>query len=160
MIKLKKHLFSVPGVIGVLQALETIKIITQQPDVLSGRLLTFDGSNTTFRNIKLRTRSLQCSICGEIPTITRYIDYEQFCGAGAHDKVTGINIVADDEKIAPKDLLSSNEEPRVLIDVRPTLEYEMCHLPDSVNIPYEELLKKEERLDDIKKIINCNDKGK
>lgn len=57
------------------------------PGVLSGRLLTFDGSNTTFRNIKLRPRNVNCSVCGDNPTITRLIDYEQFCGVKAHDKV-------------------------------------------------------------------------
>lgn len=76
-----------PGVIGVLQALETIKIITKMPDVLSGRFLVFDGMTTTFRNVKLRPRNKNCDACGDNPTIRTLIDYEQFCGANAHDKV-------------------------------------------------------------------------
>lgn len=77
----------VPGCIGVLQALETIKILLNKPDILSSRMLIFDGSNTTFRNIKLRQRNTNCAVCGAAPTITAPINYEQFCQANAHDKV-------------------------------------------------------------------------
>ncbi|CAG9825111.1 unnamed protein product [Phaedon cochleariae] len=77
---------AVPGVIGVLQALETIKVITKSMDVLSGSFLIFDGSNCSFRKIKLRQRNPKCVVCGDEPTITSLIDYEQFCGSSAHDK--------------------------------------------------------------------------
>jgi hypothetical protein len=67
-----------PGIIGTLQATEAIKIILQQGETLSGRLLTYDSLRMTFRNLKLR-QDKTCPACGENPTITEYIDYEGFC---------------------------------------------------------------------------------
>ncbi len=67
-----------PGVIGVLQATEAIKLILGQGDPLIGRLLTYDSLKMTFRTLKLR-RDKNCPTCGENPTIKEYIDYEGFC---------------------------------------------------------------------------------
>jgi molybdopterin/thiamine biosynthesis adenylyltransferase/rhodanese-related sulfurtransferase len=67
-----------PGVIGVVQATEAIKLILKRGDVLNGRLLTYDSLKMSFRTLKLR-RDKQCPACGENPTITGYIDYEGFC---------------------------------------------------------------------------------
>ena len=67
-----------PGVVGVIQATEAIKLILGAGDVLKGRLLTYDSLKMTFRTLKLR-RDKTCPICGENPTIKEYIDYEGFC---------------------------------------------------------------------------------
>jgi molybdopterin/thiamine biosynthesis adenylyltransferase len=67
-----------PGVIGVLQATEAVKILLKKGDLLKGRLLQYDSMGMTFRNFKLR-RDKNCPACGEKPTITEYIDYEGFC---------------------------------------------------------------------------------
>ncbi len=67
-----------PGVVGVIQATEAIKLILGQGDVLKGRLLTYDSLKMTFRTLKLR-RDKTCPTCGENPTIKEYIDYEGFC---------------------------------------------------------------------------------
>jgi molybdopterin/thiamine biosynthesis adenylyltransferase/rhodanese-related sulfurtransferase len=73
-----------PGVIGVLQATEAIKLILGKGDPLVGRLLTYDSLKMTFRTLKLR-RDKSCPACGDNPTIKEYIDYEGFCaGVGAH----------------------------------------------------------------------------
>lgn len=73
-----------PGVIGVLQATEAIKLILGQGDALVGRLLTYDSLRMTFRTLKLR-RDKGCPACGDHPTIKEYVDYEGFCaGVGAH----------------------------------------------------------------------------
>lgn len=56
-------------------------------DILSGRMLIFDGTTTTFRNIRLRNKRKDCDLCSEKPIITHLIDYEQFCGMRATDKV-------------------------------------------------------------------------
>jgi molybdopterin/thiamine biosynthesis adenylyltransferase/rhodanese-related sulfurtransferase len=72
-----------PGVIGVLQATEAIKLILGQGDPLVGRLLTYDSLRMTFRTLKLR-RDKSCPACGESPTIQGYIDYEGFCAGPAH----------------------------------------------------------------------------
>lgn len=74
-----------PGLIGVIQATEAIKLILKKGQPLVGRLLTYDSLNMSFRTLKLR-RDPECPMCGEHPTITSYIDYEGFCalpgGAG------------------------------------------------------------------------------
>jgi molybdopterin/thiamine biosynthesis adenylyltransferase len=70
-----------PGIIGTLQATEAIKIILGQGDLLVGRLLTYDSLRMTFRTLKLR-RDTGCPTCGEHPTITGYVDYEEFCAGG------------------------------------------------------------------------------
>jgi molybdopterin/thiamine biosynthesis adenylyltransferase len=67
-----------PGVVGVIQATEAIKLILGAGDVLKGRLLTYDSLKMTFRTLKLR-RDKTCPTCGENPTIKEYIDYEGFC---------------------------------------------------------------------------------
>ncbi|KAG8286623.1 Molybdenum cofactor synthesis protein 3 [Homalodisca vitripennis] len=77
---------AVTGVIGTLQALEVVKITLGMSDVLSSKLLLFDGENTSFRTIKLRKKSENCLICGTNPSITELVDYEEFCGAAANDK--------------------------------------------------------------------------
>ncbi|HET9954994.1 MAG TPA: molybdopterin-synthase adenylyltransferase MoeB [Polyangiaceae bacterium] len=70
-----------PGIIGVLQATEAIKLILGQGDPLVGRLLTYDSLKMSFRVLKLR-RDKNCPTCGENPSITSYIDYEGFCAGG------------------------------------------------------------------------------
>ena len=82
------HLFFlVPGVIGVLQAIECIKIILNLPNISNGKLLLFDALENKFRSIKLRNKNNNCDICGENPTVKELIDYELFCSAKANDKV-------------------------------------------------------------------------
>ncbi|KAL3279397.1 hypothetical protein HHI36_016907 [Cryptolaemus montrouzieri] len=126
---------AVTGVIGALQALETIKILTKADNVMSGRLLIFDASSTTFLNVKLRKKQETCDVCGLKPKITQLIDYEQFCGSKAHDKVIDINILTEVENICVKELATLEKES-VIIDVRPKIEYEICKLPNTINIPY------------------------
>ena len=70
-----------PGVIGVIQATEAIKIILGQGEPLVGRLLQYDSLKMAFRNFKLR-KDKCCPVCGENPTVTEYIDYQGFCGGG------------------------------------------------------------------------------
>ena len=72
-----------PGIIGVIQATEAVKLILGQGQPLIGRLLTYDSLNMSFRSLKLR-RDPECPMCGPRPTITSYIDYEGFCAAPVH----------------------------------------------------------------------------
>ncbi|KAB0790789.1 hypothetical protein PPYR_04790 [Photinus pyralis] len=142
----------VPGVIGSLQALETVKIIADTSGVLNGRLLLFDGSNTTFRNVKLRNKNLDCQVCGSHPSITKLIDYEQFCGTRAHDKVINIEILSNSECMNVIQFSKVYEQAPIVIDVRPSVEYEMCHLTNSINIPYQDI-EKDEHLDFLKELL-------
>ena len=67
-----------PGIIGLLQAIEAVKLILGIGEPLKGRLLTFDGLSTEFRELRLR-RDPECPACGENAEFTGFIDYEQFC---------------------------------------------------------------------------------
>jgi molybdopterin/thiamine biosynthesis adenylyltransferase len=71
-----------PGIIGSLMAFETIKYVLGIGDSLVGRLLVFEGMDMSFRTLNLR-RNPQCPLCGDNPTVTQLIDYEQFCGVPA-----------------------------------------------------------------------------
>ncbi|XKL66680.1 hypothetical protein PGB90_010100 [Kerria lacca] len=138
------------GVIGVLQALEAIKLILNLEETLSGRMLLFDGYDTTFRCIKLRKKKLDCDICGINPKIKHLMDYEQFCGSSANDKNTYISLIDKTERITVNDLykIRLTLEPHILIDVRSNSEYNMCHLPNSLNI----------HVNSLEKDINCINK--
>ena len=76
---------ALPGVVGCIQAIETIKLILGAGDSLSGRLLLFDALTMEFRTVRIR-RDLDCVVCGDHPTVTELIDYDEFCGfpGGAH----------------------------------------------------------------------------
>jgi adenylyltransferase/sulfurtransferase len=76
-----------PGVVGTIQATEAIKLLAGIGETLVGRLLVFDALNMAFRQMKLR-KDPQCAICGEHPTITELIDYEQFCNPATALEVT------------------------------------------------------------------------
>lgn len=131
----------IPGVIGVLQALQAVHILLGSEGVLTQKLVLFDGMDCQFRQVKLRGRSRDCSVCGENPSITRLIDYEQFCRAPANDKHTSVNLLRPEERITVQDLRTALKEKGkpVVLDVRPQTEFEICRLPGSFNIPLTEL---------------------
>ena len=85
-----------PGVIGSLQALETVKLITGVGEPLIGRLLLFDGAKLKWRELKLR-KNPECPVCGESPTVTELIDYEEFCGVSATEAAAGTEPGTDAE---------------------------------------------------------------
>lgn len=157
-------MFLVPGCIGVLQALESIKILLDMPDVLSKRMLMFDGSNTTFRNIKLRDRNPSCAVCGDNPIITSPINYQQFCQANAHDKGEDITLLSENDRITVKDYQKIINTKHLLIDTRSEAEFQMCRLPNSINIPFTDIQsdKHKDVLNDLfsKQDIENKDTGK
>lgn len=128
---------AITGVIGALQALETIKIVIGMENCLNGRLLLFDGVNSTFRNVKLRAKSSNCEICAEPRKITSLIDYEQFCGMKASDKDFKLELLPQNNRISVQKLNECRQkiDPHLLIDVRSQNEYEICHLNESENHP-------------------------
>ena len=77
-----------PGVVGALQANEVIKVLLGIGDVAAGRLVIYDALKLSFRQLKLR-RNPNCVVCGENPTVTELIDYEQFCGMPAFEGSAG-----------------------------------------------------------------------
>ena len=76
-----------PGLVGLIQATETIKLILGMGDTLAGRLLLFDALAMEFRELKLR-RDPNCPLCGDAPTVTELIDYEEFCGFAGGDRAS------------------------------------------------------------------------
>ena len=115
-----------PGIIGVIQATEAIKLIIGEGEPLIGRLLLFDALKMKFRELKLR-RNPECPLCGENPTITKLIDYEQFCGitpppAQAPD--------TSDWEITPAELKEKLDrgEQITIIDVREPHEWQIANL--------------------------------
>jgi len=121
-----------PGVIGVIQAIETVKLILGKGDSLVGRLLLFDALKMKFRELKLR-KNPDCPICGENPSIRELIDYEEFCGITHQPQVD----VGADFEITPVDLKAKMDrgDDFVLVDVREPEEYAICRIPGSKLVP-------------------------
>ncbi len=123
-----------PGIIGVIQATETVKIILGQGQTLSGRLLLYDALNMKFRELKLRPNP-------ERPVIEKLIDYEQFCGipqakAEAEKQEA---MLAEMTVVELNDLIKSGAKDFVLVDVRNPNEYDIARIPGSVLIPLPEI---------------------
>ncbi|NOS36004.1 MAG: molybdenum cofactor biosynthesis protein MoeB, partial [Deltaproteobacteria bacterium] len=125
-----------PGMIGTIQATETLKIILGQGRTLVGRLLIFNALDMQFRELKLR-KSPDCPICSDRATITELIDYEEFCGIGRGDEKEE----EDSMEITPREVkeLLDRGHPFNLIDVRGEGEYEICKIEGSTLMPLDEL---------------------
>jgi adenylyltransferase/sulfurtransferase len=136
-----------PGIIGSVQALETIKLIIGRGDTLIGRLLLFDALRLKFRELKLE-RDPDCPVCGRNPTVTSLIDYEAFCGVTAEPAYEGAEITALDLK----EEIDSGK-PIVLLDVREPHEYEITALEGAQLIPSGELPGRLGELDDHAEIV-------
>ncbi|EPB83779.1 hypothetical protein HMPREF1544_09463 [Mucor circinelloides 1006PhL] len=134
----------VPGVIGTLEALEAIKVALGTPSLDHPSFLIFSGmSNPMFRTMKLRSKKKDCAICGEHPTMTELIDYVQFCNGAANDKTVDEQILQAHERISVQqynDIIQQNQD-HLLIDVRPKIQFGICSLPNSMNIPIDDLEK-------------------
>jgi adenylyltransferase/sulfurtransferase len=138
-----------PGIIGMLQAIETLKLILGIGEPLVGRLLHFDALKVKFREFNLR-RDPQCPVCGENPTIFSPIDYEQFCGMRDEGGIP---------EISPHELKRRTDagEPFELIDVREPFEYEIARIDGAKLIPLGEIT---ERLNELSGeqpiIVHCH----
>uniref|UniRef100_A0A3P9JGN4 Adenylyltransferase and sulfurtransferase MOCS3 n=1 Tax=Oryzias latipes TaxID=8090 RepID=A0A3P9JGN4_ORYLA len=137
----------VPGIMGCLQALEVLKIASGQGTACGQQLLLFDAQNARFRSIRLRPKQPSCVVCGEIPSVTRLVDYEAFCGSAATDKCRKLNLLSKDQRITVQDYKSiiDSTGPHILLDVRPLVEVEICSLPSSLNIPLSSLEEKKSK---------------
>ncbi len=121
-----------PGVIGVIQAIETVKLILGKGESLTGRLLLFDALKMKFRELKLR-KNPECPICGENPTIHKLIDYQEFCGVTPQEEVS----LGSEFEITPIELKEKIDrgDDFVLVDVREPEEFAICRIPGSKLIP-------------------------
>jgi adenylyltransferase/sulfurtransferase len=140
-----------PGLIGVVQATETVKLILGKGTPLVGRLLLYDALEMSFRELKVR-KNPKCPICGPEPTIRELIDYQAFCGvptaAASAENGTGTGTAssaapADLEVITPVELVSLFRDPAgdrpLLLDVRNPEEIAICRIEGSTVIPLPEL---------------------
>ncbi len=127
-----------PGTIGTLQATEAIKLIIGAGKPLIGRMILYDALEMTFDSIKLR-KNPECPVCGEHPTITKLIDYEQFCGVPAHDRseFKEKNVQQKVRNITVHELKARLDagDNLVIVDVREPHEREISVIEGSVLIP-------------------------
>lgn len=145
-----------PGIIGVIQATETVKIILGIGETLSGRLMLYNSLDMTFRQLKLRPNP-------ERPVIEKLIDYEMFCGipqakaAEAEQQAS----MAEISVTELKQILDSGSKDYLLLDVRNPHEYEIARIPGSVLIPLPDIengdgvTKVKEALNGHKLIVHC-----
>jgi adenylyltransferase/sulfurtransferase len=144
-----------PGIIGVIQATETIKLITGIGEPLIGRFMIYDALKMKFRELKLR-KDPECPVCGTHPTVTKLIDYEQFCGIRPEadlSQVAGANV--NDWEITPVELkkrLDAGETPFIL-DVREPNEYQINRIAGSTLIPLGELPRRYQELPRDREIV-------
>ena len=125
-----------PGIVGTIQAMETIKLLLGEGEPLIGRLLLFDALQMRFRELRLR-KNPQCAVCGPNPRVTALIDYEQFCGMSP--QVT--EAVLNPGDISPQDVKARLDrgDDLVVIDVREPYEWEICRIPGTTLIPLKTL---------------------
>jgi sulfur-carrier protein adenylyltransferase/sulfurtransferase len=123
-----------PGIIGVIQATEAIKLVLGVGEPLIGRFLIFDALKMKFRELKLR-KDPDCPVCGTHPTVTHLIDYEQFCGV-VHDEPApvAVNNATEITSLELKKRLDRGEK-LTIIDVREPNEYQINRIEGSILIP-------------------------
>src|SRR5882672_898281 len=144
-----------PGIIGVIQANEAIKLILGVGDPLIGRFLIYDALKMRFRELKLR-KDADCPVCGTHPTVTKLIDYEQFCGIRpepAAAQATGASVSEwETTSVDLKKRIDAGDDVFIL-DVREPNEYQICRIPGSVLIPLGELPRRYAELPKDKDIV-------
>ena len=146
-----------PGVIGLIQATEAVKLILGVGEPLVGRLLLYDALAMRFRELKLR-RNPECPVCGDHPTVTQLIDYQQFCGVSAQPEKptaqTEIDVLQLKSKLDQKDRF-------LLLDVREPHEFRIGRIPGSVLIPLGELERRSGELEKATEIVvHCKSGGR
>jgi sulfur-carrier protein adenylyltransferase/sulfurtransferase len=142
-----------PGIVGSIQAMETIKLILGSGEPLVGRLLLFDALAMRFRELKLR-KNPDCPLCGDHRTITKLIDYEEFCGIRGEEApamTDGIPEITATELKARQD----RGEKVFILDVREPHEYQICNLNGKL-IPLGELPRRVNELDSsVEMVVHC-----
>jgi len=138
-----------PGIVGSIQAMETIKLILGTGEPLVGRLLLFDALMMKFRELKLR-KNPDCPVCGEKRTITRLIDYQEFCGIRGEEPALAVSV----PEITPKELKARLDrgDDLFILDVREPHEYQICQMGGYL-IPLGDLPRRVSELDSSREIV-------
>ena len=149
-----------PGIIGVMQAIEAIKLIIGIGDSLIGRLVSFDALKLRFKEFKIR-KDPNCPICGDHPTIHELIDYDQFCGIPQADAEAAKELEVPTITATELKTKIDRKDKFVLVDVREPFEYDISRIPGSKLIPLGELparLSELDSADDI--VLHCKVGGR
>ena len=143
-----------PGIIGLIQATEILKLILGKGASLLNRLLLFNALDMRFRELKLR-RDPQCPLCGEHPTITQLIDYEGFCGVPPAPAATAAN----PDEVTVQELKQALDNPRLgiqVLDVREPYEYQIARINGARLVPLSTLARRLAELDpNLPYYIHC-----
>ncbi len=142
-----------PGIVGSIQANEVIKVILGAEGILLNRLLLFDAWAMNFRQVKLR-KNPDCPVCGDNPTVTELIDYEEFCGLpnAVEERQETLEEITATEL---KQRLDAGEDLQ-LIDVREPHEYEIAKIPNTKLIPLGDVVKRRNEIDENRTtVVNC-----
>jgi sulfur-carrier protein adenylyltransferase/sulfurtransferase len=141
-----------PGMIGIIQATETVKLIMGIGEPLIGRFLIYDALRMRFRELKLR-KDPDCPVCGTHPTVKQLIDYEQFCGIRpAAPEPVGVNSATEITAVELKRRLDRGDTVKI-VDVREPNEYQINRIPGSQLIPLGDIPKRYEELDPNEEIV-------
>jgi adenylyltransferase/sulfurtransferase len=142
-----------PGIVGSIQAMETIKLILGVGEPLVGRLLLFDALAMRFRELKLK-KNPDCPLCGKNRTITKLIDYEEFCGIRGEEAPAMTDGI---QEITPTELKARQDrgDKLFILDVREPHEYQICNLNGKL-IPLGELPRRVNELDSsVEMVVHC-----
>ncbi|HVA65013.1 MAG TPA: molybdopterin-synthase adenylyltransferase MoeB [Terriglobales bacterium] len=147
-----------PGLMGVIQATETIKLITGIGEPLKNRVLLYDALRMRFRELRLR-KNPECPVCGTHPTIRKLVDYEEFCGLGASAAIAAAAAAVAEGAEIPE--VTATELQRELeaglapfiLDVREPHEFQIGRIPGATLIPLGELEKRLAELDPKLEIV-------
>ncbi len=144
-----------PGIMGLVQSLEAVKLILGIGEPLKNRVLLFDALGMRFRELKLR-KNPECPVCGNHPSIHQLMDYQEFCG------MRGVEAPAEPEpageEITPGELKQWRDRGRdvFVLDVREPHEYQICALPDTMLIPLGDLPQRWRELDSHRPtVVHC-----
>jgi adenylyltransferase/sulfurtransferase len=145
-----------PGLIGCVQATEAVKLLLGKGSPLIGRLLLYDALHMSFREFKVR-RNPKCPACGDHPTVTKLIDYEQFCGVRGQEAPAPTSADPSSETTVEELKKRLDQQEKVFIlDVRNPEEYQICRIPGSTLIPLPDLPNRLRELDPYREmVVHC-----
>jgi sulfur-carrier protein adenylyltransferase/sulfurtransferase len=146
-----------PGIVGTIQAAETLKLIIGKGDPLVGRLMLFDALAMKFRELKLR-KNPECPVCGAHPTVTKLIDYAEFCGIRGEEAPSTVTNIPEISARELRTRLDRGDDIYVL-DVREPHEYQICNIHGHL-IPLGELPQRVHELDSSREIVAHCKSGK
>ena len=138
-----------PGLVGVIQATEAIKLILGSGDALIGRLLLIDALGMKFRELKLR-KNPDCPACGKNPTITKLIDYQEFCGIRGEE--VEAEVTSSEMRVEELKQRLDRGDDLYILDVREPHEYQICNIKGHL-LPLGELPRRVHELDSSNEIV-------